>query len=474
MSDFGFDSYALDGENAFGQSHPLEIARDLIATGKPRSALEVLGLHHDALVDDPDYLLICYEAWWAKGDALRAQQALLGAVRQFPSDPRPLHLLAELLAERGEAERAEKVRAKAAALDASTDGEELSLESLMPEQEEDLIAFAERQERSHQAHLSPRQILLGLVALAAVGSLIAGIAVLTRPAEEPLTRQSSLPPQDVEPVAVPTSAPVEIEASVELAEFAPASPEPLQPTEAADAPKAAEPAAPAAVAAAPQFEASDLAPEPKARPKARPKAKLKAKPKTEPTPVNDESAVSAAPAREPAPPPPHPEPDATTVRAELASMSTDELTARGDVLYRQGHTALAATYFRRALDLDPDFAPALVGIGRSILRAEKYADAMSNATRALQLARGVDARPGLEAEAIYQIARVHLHRGDLDAARRLFRQSISLPGTPSAAWFYLGEALWNDNSPAAREAYEKYLELVPTGPLAIRARRAIQ
>ena len=59
-------------------------------------------------------------------------------------------------------------------------------------------------------------------------------------------------------------------------------------------------------------------------------------------------------------------------------------------------------------------------------------------------------------------------------ARRLLRQSISLPGTPASAWFYLGEALWNDNSPAAREAYEKYLELVPTGHLADRARRAIQ
>ncbi|MGB5192566.1 MAG: tetratricopeptide repeat protein [Polyangiales bacterium] len=99
---------------------------------------------------------------------------------------------------------------------------------------------------------------------------------------------------------------------------------------------------------------------------------------------------------------------------------------------------------------------------------------MENATRALQHARGVDARPGLEAEAIYQIARVHLYRGELDAARRLFRQSISLPGTPPAAWFYLGEALWTDNSPAAREAYERYLELVPKGHLADRARRAIQ
>ena len=53
-------------------------------------------------------------------------------------------------------------------------------------------------------------------------------------------------------------------------------------------------------------------------------------------------------------------------------------------------------------------------------------------------------------------------------------ESSSLPGAPTEAWFFLGEALWNDNSPAARTAYERYLELVPSGPLAERARRAIQ
>jgi len=92
----------------------------------------------------------------------------------------------------------------------------------------------------------------------------------------------------------------------------------------------------------------------------------------------------------------------------------------------------------------------------------------------LQLARGVDARPGLEAAAIYQLGRLHFERGDRDAARRLLRQSISLSGAPAEAWFYLGEALSSDNSPAAREAYEKYLELEPQGNLAGRARRAIQ
>ncbi|MGB5696951.1 MAG: tetratricopeptide repeat protein, partial [Polyangiales bacterium] len=145
-----------------------------------------------------------------------------------------------------------------------------------------------------------------------------------------------------------------------------------------------------------------------------------------------------------------------------------------DALDTQGQTALAAVYYRRALEIDPDYAPALVGIGSSILRAKKYSEAMRNATRALQLARGVDARPGLEAAAIYQLGRLHFERGDRDAARRLLRQSISLPGAPAEAWFYLGEALSSDNSPAAREAYEKYLELEPQGNLADRARRAIQ
>ena len=473
MSDFGFDSYVLDGEDAVGHSHPLEIARDLIATGKPRSALEVLSLHHEELVEHPDYLLICYEAWWANGDALRAQQALIGAARQSPSDPRPLHLLSELLAERGETTRAKKVRDKAEALDASTNLVEHSLESLLPEQEDDLIAFAERQEQSQQSRLSPRQVVAGFVALVALAGLIVGIAFLTQPGEGPETSQTTVAAA-VDDAGDDASSPEELGAHEEAPTLlehievaAPTKPEPA-PVEVVEP---AELTTPEPIQEAASVEVPPAPEAPIVASSAR-KPRERAKPARKPATKKAKSASSAEP--EPPPAPRYPEPDAATVRAELASMSANELTSRGETLYRQGHTAVAATYFRRALDIDPDFAPALVGIGRSILRAEKYSEAMSNATRALHLARGVDARPGLEAEAIYQIARVHLHGGDLDAARQLFRQSISLPGTPAAAWFYLGEALWNDNSPAAREAYEKYLELVPSGPLAIRARRAIQ
>jgi tetratricopeptide (TPR) repeat protein len=174
---------------------------------------------------------------------------------------------------------------------------------------------------------------------------------------------------------------------------------------------------------------------------------------------------------EPSPPPVvQPDYDAELARIDDAAA----LTARGETLTNKGDLPTAARFFRRALEIDPDYAPALVAVGHGLLRAEKYDDAMQNATRALELARGVDARPGLEAEALYQMGRVYHQRGQEEAARRLLRQSTTLPRTPAETWFYLGESLASENSPAARNAYERYLELRPNGHLADRARRAIQ
>jgi tetratricopeptide (TPR) repeat protein len=401
------------------------------------------------LVDDPEYLLLCSEAWLADGDTLRAQQALLGAARLSPEDPRPLQCLGELLAERGEHDKAELVLAKARELEAVPADPRESLHATGPEAEDDLIAYAETQERRHQATLAPRHIVLGVLALAAVTLLIVGIAAITRPAprkaaspprgsapapaaiESPKPIRSMIAEEVTQEAAIETVEPelVPRPAIVHAAEVETAPPDP-EPSVAVDPPRAAAPPA-----------------EPKVKPKPRAKA---------------------------APVPETKEPDAAVVEAELASMDPRQLTTRADALSAQGHSALATTYYRRALEIDPDYAPALVGIGQSVLRAKKYSEAMRNATRALHLARGVDARPGLEATAIYQLGRVHYERGERDAARHLFRQSISLPGTPPDAWFYLAEALSSDNSPAARHAYEEYIELVPAGHLADRARRAIR
>jgi tetratricopeptide (TPR) repeat protein len=441
VSDFGFDAYALDDAEPIGHPHPLEIARDLIATGKPHAALEMLSLHHDQLADDPEYLLLCSEAWRADGDTLRAQQALLGAARLAPEDPRPLLWLSDLLAERGEHDKAERVLEKARALEAVEAGAEEAPDAMGPEAADDLIAFAERKERGSQAAFSPRQVLFVVIALSGVALLIAGIAMLTSTADE----APPVPPQELstEPIAIE---PVEPEPPIARPAMTPevAEPESEPPPKAVSPPQSSAPAAPRKAASRPRGFAHAAA---------------------QPT-VKSKSTAPAAPRTK--------EPSAAAVQAELASLDTKQLTARGDALHAQGHTAIGASYYRRALEIDPDYAPALVGMGQSILRAKKYSDAMRNASRALQLARGVDARPGLEAVAIYQMGRVHYERRERDAARRLFRQSISLQGTPDAAWFYLGEALSSDNSPAARDAYEKYLELVPQGHLADRARRAIQ
>jgi tetratricopeptide (TPR) repeat protein len=472
VSDFGFDAYALDDAEPAGHPHPLEIARDLIATGKARAALEVLSVHHEQLADDPEYLLLCSEAWRADGDTLRAQQALLGAARLAPTDPRPLQWLGELLAERGEHEKAERVLDKARALEAVAASVEEPLDETGPEAEHDLIAFAERQDRRSQAALKPRQVLLGTAVLAGVALLVAGIAMVTTPASEAapnVEAPAAAPIANQETASLAPSEKAELDAvPIEIAEPREATSPPRGLASEAEvvSPQGSAPA----LVAAPEPEPSALAEPPKP---VTPSEAVSPRPGSAPAPVAKVTVKSKPKAIAPASAQAK-EPDAALVNAELASMDPKRLTTRADALYAEGHTGVAASYYRRALELDPDYAPALVGMGQSILRAKKYSDAMRNASRALQLARGVDARPGLEAAAIYQMGRVHYERGERDAARRLFRQSISLPGTPPETWFYLGEALSRDNSPAARDAYEKFLELVSEGHLADRARRAIQ
>ena len=472
MSDFGFDAYGLDDVDAGGDSHPLEIARDLIAMGKARSALEVLSLHHHELFGDPEYLLLCSEAWRATGDLLRAQQALLGAARLVPDDPRPLQWLGELLGELGEHAKAERVLAKARSLENLASAGEPA-EPIDDPAQDDLIAFAERQERSNRAALNPRQILLLVAALSSVALLVSVILFLA----SPHPREPSAPSSPTARVVSPAAAPVPSEAAPPEEALSPTSiaEHRVKDLSETESDSSASLQAPLAVPVTP---AATESPGPSPRTPA-PIPVVRAA-RTTAAPEARARKAAPVPARPVAPPPPESappadsEPDEEVVRAELASATPDQLTTRADALDAQGQTALAAVYYRRALEIDPDYAPALVGIGSSILRAKKYSEAMRNATRALQLARGVDARPGLEAAAIYQLGRLHFERGDRDAARRLLRQSISLSGAPAEAWFYLGEALSSDNSPAAREAYEKYLELEPQGNLAGRARRAIQ
>ena len=437
VSDYGFDAYAVTDLGPTEESHPLEIARDLIESGKPRSALEVLAEHHKRLADDLQYLMLCGRAWYDAGEAERAQQAWLGAARVAPADPRPLRMLGELLMERGEPLRARRVFDKADRIDDAESADRTTLEDLDDAATDDLIAFAEREARTRYATLGPRQLLVVLGMALGVAFIMSGIARLV-----------SVPEETVVARELSTAAPEAVAVDPAPSLPAPATTVLHPPLVPAEAPR--------------QIERREEQPADRS---ARP---VPAERPREPTPKPVRKRRGSEDER--ARPLTGPELD-----AQLQSLAdAAEATVRGDALSAAGETAPASMFYRRALDLDPDYAPALVGMGRGLLRAEKYSDAMRNATRALQLARGVDTRLGLEAEALYQMGRVHHERGEEDAARRLLRQSTSLPGAPAAAWFYLGESLSQDNSPAARDASEQYLGRRPRGHLSDRARRAIR
>ena len=478
VSDYGFDAYAVADLGPTGESHPLEIARDLIESGKPRSALEVLAQHHKRLADDPEYLMLCGRAWYDADEAGRAQHAWLGAARVAPADPRPLRMLGELLMERGEPLRAQRVFDKADRLSNAEAVDETALEDLDGAATDDLIAFAEREAQTRYAAVGSRQLLLVLGMALGVAFVMSGIARLVSVPEEAAVARSPRATRTGEASRHKSAAvlgsteqhgPTESEALPLLApvvapEFSTAGTEAAAVDDVASlpAPTVTVPKVPDVPVGAPRptegrEEPADRSAGPVAAESPRQQMPRPARKRRRP--VGDGTR-----------PPTGPELD-----AELQSLAdAAEATARGDALTAIGETVSASMLYRRALDLDPDYAPALVGMGRGLLRAEKYSDAMRNATRALQLARGVDTRPGLEAEALYQIGRVHHERGEEDAARRLLRQSTSLSGAPAAAWFYLGESLSQDNSPAARNAYEQYLRRRPRGHLSDRARRAIQ
>jgi tetratricopeptide (TPR) repeat protein len=114
----------------------------------------------------------------------------------------------------------------------------------------------------------------------------------------------------------------------------------------------------------------------------------------------------------------------------------------------------------------------MLGVSRSLVHAKNTRAAMSLATRVIE--SDVPKTAAIEARALYLVGRIHYERGERVSARRLLREATTLPDAPAEAWFYLGETLSRDNSPAARQAYEQYLRAVPSGSLAARARKAIQ
>jgi len=148
----------------------------------------------------------------------------------------------------------------------------------------------------------------------------------------------------------------------------------------------------------------------------------------------------------------------------------------GDALYAIGDSEGAMAQYERALAIDRTHPEALLGYARVLIRAEKAPEAEGILDRVESALAHRLRPPSLTARLALLRGRAALlgGAGKLEDARAVLRRATVIEGCPPGAWFWLGESLAGDNAPAAREAYQHYLELAPAGPLAARARRAIR
>ena len=124
------------------------------------------------------------------------------------------------------------------------------------------------------------------------------------------------------------------------------------------------------------------------------------------------------------------------------------------------------------IELDVE-TESLVGFATVLLRAQKADEASAMLERAERSLRDRIRPPRVQARIEVLRARILIEVNRKTQAAQLLRETTERPGAPAEAWFYLAEALTASSAPEARTAYERYLELAPTGPLASRARRAI-
>lgn len=146
----------------------------------------------------------------------------------------------------------------------------------------------------------------------------------------------------------------------------------------------------------------------------------------------------------------------------------------GEALYAANQVRAAGEAFERALEIDGGLPEALLGFAEVLARGGKMRDAAEILERAEASLEHRVRPPRFTARVLTLRGRIAVENGDDAAARRLLRQAIESEVAPADAHFWLGEALAGSDSPAARESYERYLEVAPAGRLARRARSAIR
>jgi TolB-like protein/DNA-binding winged helix-turn-helix (wHTH) protein/Tfp pilus assembly protein PilF len=150
------------------------------------------------------------------------------------------------------------------------------------------------------------------------------------------------------------------------------------------------------------------------------------------------------------------------------SLETYELVLRGrDMLSRLTRTATsnARTMFERAIELDPGYAPAWVGLGHADLRAVHLGwtpDPAGTLRRAESHARKAVAIDEFSPAALALLGRIHSRLGEYDRALELLRRAVALNPNDPESNASLGDALlWNGDIEEARKMLDVAVQLDP-------------
>jgi cellulose synthase operon protein C len=148
------------------------------------------------------------------------------------------------------------------------------------------------------------------------------------------------------------------------------------------------------------------------------------------------------------------------------------LAAEVYLLAKQKKLTEAEALLRKRLESNDD-AEVRQELGRVLLSQNKHGNAIEELKKAAEKSK---AKPTLVRAAIYTLlGRAFATSGDDDLAVETYSEAISINGGYADAYFYLGGSLQRQsrNGPA-KEAYEKYLKLDPTGSKVAQAKQRVQ
>ena len=129
----------------------------------------------------------------------------------------------------------------------------------------------------------------------------------------------------------------------------------------------------------------------------------------------------------------------------------------------------AAAYFQQAINRDPNYALAYVGLADANLRLTEYGDlplvdGLRVAERAVKTALSLNSELG---EAYASIASVHRKRGEFDAAERDFQKAVEFSPNYAPAWQWFGNMLgWHmARVDEGVQMLERAVQLDPLSPI---------